>query len=153
MVYISRLKTENATWEITASELGITGISRNHSFVAAKENAHTRLAAEELEAYFAGRVRTFSVPLDLQGTEFQKQVWQALREIPYGTSVCYSQIAQKIGRPKAVRAAAQAIGHNPCLILVPCHRVLGKKGALTGFSAGLDLKEQLLQLEGIPYLA
>jgi len=79
------------------------------------------------------------------------RVWQALRQVPYGSIKTYGQIAADIGSPKAVRAVGQAIGRNPCLILVPCHRIIGKSGALTGFSAGMERKKRLLDLEGIPY--
>jgi len=151
VVYISRVESDWGIWEITGSELGITEVSLCNFYVQTRENAATRLAAEELRRYLRGERIAFSAPLDLQGTPFQRQVWDALRQIPYGSSVCYSEIAQRIGNPKAVRAAAQAIGRNPCLIFVPCHRVLGKDGSLTGFSAGLSLKERLLRLEGITY--
>ena len=151
MVYISRVPIGADTWEITAGDRGIREICRCCSFVRAPENEHTRKAAEELQEYFAGTRKTFDLALDLAGTPFQRQVWAQLRTIPFGSAVCYSQVAQAIGRPEAVRAVAQAIGRNPCLIVVPCHRVLGKDGSLTGFSAGLDLKKQLLNLEGIPY--
>ena len=151
MVYISIIELWGEVWEITASEWGVTGLSRACSHVLALENDHTAKAAEELWEYAAGIRRQFTVPLDLAGTSFQKQVWEQLMTIPYGTAVSYSQVARAIGRSKAVRAVARAIGANPCLIFVPCHRVLGKDGSLTGFSAGIDLKERLLQLEKIPY--
>ncbi len=89
--------------------------------------------------------------MELHGTPFQLQVWDALRTIPYGSAVSYSDIAAQIGKPKAVRAVGQAVGRNPCLIAIPCHRVLGKNGRLTGFSAGMDVKKQLLSLERISY--
>lgn len=152
MVYISRICVDDTVWEVTASETGVTGVALQSSFVRAKENVFSRQGAEELQAYFRGERTTFSVPLDLDGTDFQKQVWEALREIPFGISRSYSEVARQIGRPSAVRAVANAIGRNPCLIMVPCHRVLGKDGSLTGFSAGLPLKKQLLNLEKIPFL-
>lgn len=101
----------------------------------------------ELQAYFNGTTRQFSLPIDARGTPFQEQIWQALREIPYGTTVSYSDVAQRINRPTAVRAVAAAIGANPVLITVPCHRVIGKNGTMTGFRAGLDFKHFLLELE------
>lgn len=82
------------------------------------------------------------------GTEFQRQVWEALREIPYGSTCTYGDIAARIGRPKAVRAVGHAIGQNPVSIIVPCHRVIGKDGGLTGFAGGLAVKKLLLELEG-----
>ena len=149
MVYISQISTPVGQWRITASEWGVTGIYPSESEVLVNENEITRQASRELEEYFVHIRTEFSVPLDLPGTAFQRQVWEALRRIPYGQTRSYSQVAQAIGRPTAVRAAAQAIGRNPCLVLIPCHRVLGKDGSLTGFSAGLPLKESLLRLEGI----
>ncbi|HSJ37095.1 MAG TPA: methylated-DNA--[protein]-cysteine S-methyltransferase [Planococcus sp. (in: firmicutes)] len=101
----------------------------------------------ELQAYFDGTNRNFSLPVDAKGTPFQEQIWQALQEIPYGTTASYSEIAQRINRPTAVRAVGAAIGANPVLITVPCHRVIGKNGTLTGFRAGLDFKRFLLELE------
>ena len=97
--------------------------------------------------YFSGNIPDFLPPFRLDGTDFQKQVWTALLQIPYGTTVSYGEVAEMIGRPKAVRAVGQAVGKNPCLIVVPCHRVMGKNGSLTGFSAGLELKRYLLGLE------
>lgn len=151
MVYISKIVAGDDIWEITASETGVTGVTLQNSFVQAKENCWSRQGAEELLGYFKGERTSFSVPLDLEGTDFQKQVWSTLGEIPFGESRTYSQIAERIGKPSAVRAVANAIGRNPCLILVPCHRVLGKDGSLTGFSAGLSVKKQLLKLEKIPF--
>lgn len=151
MVYITRVSGQWGDWEIHASERGVLKIANQISFVHGRENDWSRKAAEELQQYLAGRRTAFSVPPDLSGTPFQQSVWQCLREIPYGESVCYSQIAERLGKPAAARAVAQAIGKNPCLVMIPCHRVLGKDGSLTGFSAGLDLKKQLLDLEGISY--
>ena len=148
MVYINSISTPVGQWSITASEWGVTGIYPSESEVLVNENEITRQASRELEEYFVHIRTEFSVPLDLSGTAFQRQVWAALRQIPYGQIRSYSQVAEAIGRPTAVRAAAQAIGRNPCLVLIPCHRVLGKDGSLTGFSAGLPLKEFLLRLEG-----
>ncbi|WP_422121996.1 methylated-DNA--[protein]-cysteine S-methyltransferase [Planococcus sp. X10-3] len=101
----------------------------------------------ELQEYFNGTSRTLSLPIDAKGTPFQQQIWQALQEIPYGTTVSYSEIAQRINRPTAVRAVGAAIGANPVLITVPCHRVIGKNGTMTGFRAGIDFKQFLLALE------
>lgn len=149
MVYISRFSGAFGDWEVRATETGVTAVTNRTSFVAGRENHISRKAAEELERYFSGTGKTFSVPFDLDGTPFQKSVWAALTKIPYGSHVCYSDVARSVGRPTAVRATAQAIGKNPCLVLIPCHRVLGKDGSLTGFSAGLALKKRLLELEGI----
>ncbi len=100
-----------------------------------------------LEAYFAGEKPALTFPLDLQGTAFQRSVWQALLTIPYGETRAYSEIAAQIGRPKAVRAVGQAVGANPVSIIVPCHRVVGRNGDLTGYGGGLSIKRALLDLE------
>lgn len=105
-------------------------------------------AAAELRAYFAGELRTFAVPLHMHGTEFQRQVWQALREIPYGTTTSYAELARRVGRPKAVRAVGAANGQNLIGIIVPCHRVIGADGSLTGYAGGMEAKRWLLQHEG-----
>mgnify|MGYP000179529133 CR=1 FL=1 len=104
--------------------------------------------AQQIEEYLNGQRKIFDIPLDLCGTDFQMAVWQALLKIPYGTTKSYSDIAKEIGRPKAVRAVGGAIGANPVPIVVPCHRVIGKDGSLTGFAGGLDIKQQLLKIEG-----
>lgn len=103
----------------------------------------------QLEEYFQGVRREFTFPLDLQGTSFQQSVWQALHTIPHGETNSYTGIADAIGKPNAVRAVGTAIGANPVLIIVPCHRVIGKNGTLTGYRGGLEAKAGLLQLEGI----
>jgi methylated-DNA-[protein]-cysteine S-methyltransferase len=105
-------------------------------------------AREELDAYFAGRLKHFSVPVDLHGTPFQRAVWQALLQIAPGETTTYAEIARAAGSPLGVRAAGAAIGRNPVSIIVPCHRVIGHDGGLTGYSGGLHRKEALLQLEG-----
>ena len=103
--------------------------------------------AEQLIDYLEGRRKAFTLPFDFRGTSFQLAVWHALCEIPYGETQSYSDIANHIRRPAAVRAVGAAIGANPVLITVPCHRVIGKNGSLTGYRGGLEMKTQLLQLE------
>ncbi len=100
-----------------------------------------------LKAYFAGELREFGLPLRPEGTEFQRQVWRALTEIPYGATISYAELARWIGRPTAARAVGAANGRNPIAIIVPCHRVIGANGSLTGFGGGLDRKEWLLTHE------
>lgn len=112
------------------------------------ETELTRQAAAELEEYFSGRRKAFSVPLSPHGTTFQLAVWQALRDIPCGQTRTYGEIAAAAGRPKAARAVGMASHDNPLLIFIPCHRVVGKGGALTGFACGLEVKGRLLALEG-----
>ncbi|RMO53022.1 hypothetical protein ALQ29_100371 [Pseudomonas marginalis pv. marginalis] len=102
----------------------------------------------QLKEYFAGTRHQFELELDFSGTDFQKQVWQALLTIPFGETRSYSQIAQQIGKPKAVRAVGAANGRNPISIIAPCHRVIGASGGLTGFAGGLQAKQYLLALEG-----
>jgi methylated-DNA-[protein]-cysteine S-methyltransferase len=104
--------------------------------------------ADQLREYFAGERREFTLPLAPHGTDFQREVWRALAAIPYGELRSYRDIAQAIGRPKAVRAVGAANGRNPLPIVVPCHRVIGSDGSLTGFAGGLAMKKQLLNLEG-----
>ncbi len=102
---------------------------------------------DELAAYFAGKAQAFSVPIDTEGTPFQQSVWAALRVIPVGGTVSYRRIAERIGAPQAVRAVGAAVGRNPVSIVVPCHRVLGHDGSLTGYAGGLHRKQALLSLE------
>jgi methylated-DNA-[protein]-cysteine S-methyltransferase len=104
-------------------------------------------AASQLHAYFDGKLRAFDLPLKTDGTEFQQTVWRALREIPYGETTTYSTIAKQIGKPAAVRAVGAANGANPIPIVIPCHRVIGASGSMTGFGGGIDVKKRLLALE------
>lgn len=101
----------------------------------------------QLQDYFAGQRRKFTLPLDFRGTEFQRRVWSALLTIPFGQTRSYAQIAQQIGCPAAVRAVGAANGRNPLSIIAPCHRVVGSNGQLTGFAGGLEVKARLLSLE------
>ena len=103
---------------------------------------------KQLKEYFAGTRKTFDLPIEFKGTEFQKQVWGELLNIPYGKYVTYGAQASKIGRPKAVRAVGACNGKNPISIIVPCHRVIGASGSLTGYAGGLSVKQHLLQFEG-----
>ena len=102
---------------------------------------------EQLQAYFSGTLTEFDVDLEFTGTEFQHRVWTALRTIPYGQTRSYGQIAEQIGAPSAARAVGMANGRNPIAIIVPCHRVIGSAGGLTGYAGGLDRKQALLALE------
>ncbi len=101
----------------------------------------------QLTDYFAGKLKTFSLPMDFVGTQFQKSVWAALLTIPFGETRSYAQIATQIGNPKAVRAVGAANGKNPLSIVAPCHRVIGSNGTLTGFAGGLEAKKHLLSIE------
>ena len=107
------------------------------------------LARAQLGDYFAGRITTFDLPLGPTGTPFQTQVWRALREIPFGETISYGELARRIGDPKAMRAVGAANGRNPIPIIVPCHRVIGANGSLTGFGGGIERKRWLLAHEGV----
>ena len=130
------ISSENRTLEAVRKKGGVQ-----------EETPVLRQTKEELAEYFSGKRRSFSVPLAPQGTPFQQSVWRALREIPYGETRTYRQIAEKIGNSKAYRAVGMANGQNPIWILVPCHRVIGQDGGLTGYAGGLDKKLFLLELE------
>jgi methylated-DNA-[protein]-cysteine S-methyltransferase len=101
----------------------------------------------QLRAYFGGELKEFDLPLALEGTEFQPRVWESLRTIPYGETISYGQLAVRIGNPKAARAVGLANASNPIPIIIPCHRVIGNDGSLTGFGGGLSTKKKLLALE------
>lgn len=111
--------------------------------------ALTNEAATQLMEYFAGKRRTFSLPLAPKGTPFQKEVWQALSSIPYGQTRSYADIAAQVGRPKAFRAVGMANNRNPIPIIIPCHRVVGSSGDMVGYAYGTKIKRYLLELEGI----
>ena len=104
--------------------------------------------ARQLDEYFANKRERFELRLAAKGTEFQRAVWRALVEIPYGTTTSYAELAKTIGRPTAIRAVGTANGANPIAVIVPCHRVIGSNGSLTGFAGGLERKQLLLELEG-----
>jgi methylated-DNA-[protein]-cysteine S-methyltransferase len=104
-------------------------------------------AARQIEEYFSGARERFELPVELEGTPFQRRVWEALIEIPFGYTHTYGDIARRIGAPGAIRAVGAAIGRNPFSIVVPCHRVIGANGSLTGYAGGLDRKRALLELE------
>jgi len=119
------------------------------------ERVETSLIKEanlQLEAYFAGRLKRFDLPFALQGTDFQKKVWESLVTIPYGETITYGQLAEKVGNPNASRAVGMANSRNPLPVFIPCHRVIGAGGKLTGYTGGLEIKRKLLTLEGITFL-
>ncbi len=139
---------------LTASNGLLTGMAmdgQRHARVAPpggkRDDAWFADVAVQLEEYFAGDRTGFDVPLELTGTEFQRRVWSALRDIPYGETISYGELARRVGSPAAVRAVGLANGRNPVAIIVPCHRVIGADGSLTGYGGGLDRKAWLLDLE------
>lgn len=161
-VYWSRLTLADWSLYLAATDQGlcyvgsqnkdleelIDWVSRHYKEYQLEQNDQLLLPyATELTEYLLGKRQTFTLPTALEGTAFQKNVWNALTAIPYGRTCSYSDIASELNKPAAVRAVGTAIGANPLLITVPCHRVVGKNGALTGYRGGLDMKAQLLQLE------
>ena len=113
-----------------------------------KEREILSEAQQQLQEYFEGRLRQFTLPVAPAGTPFQQRVWQELQKVPWGTTTSYGEIAKRIGQPTAVRAVGSANGRNPVAIVIPCHRVIGSDGSLTGYAGGLATKRRLLQLEG-----
>lgn len=112
-----------------------------------EDNEKLREVILQLQEYFEGKRKTFSLELDLKGTPFQIQVWQTLQKVPYGETSTYGEIANRIGSPNASRAVGNACRANPIPIIIPCHRIIGKNGQLTGFAGGLEIKRKLLELE------
>lgn len=135
---------------IAASEKGVTQVLFGdvQLDMPRRPSAITNTAATQLQEYFAGKRRFFDVPLDLHGTEFQLSVWEHLQNIPYGQTRTYADIAELVGSPKSFRAVGMANNKNPVPIIVPCHRVLGTGGKLTGYVGGIKIKRYLLELEG-----
>lgn len=117
----------------------------NHELV--EDKAAMALYEEEFISYLNGQLKEFTIPLDLRGTDFQQRVWDELLKVPFGHSATYTEIAERISRPDAPRAVGTAIGANPLLIVVPCHRMFGKRGEWRGYRGGLKMKERLLELE------
>lgn len=132
---------------LTASQKGLAGVFWEKQNVPMKDTLLLRQAQRELNEYFSRQRKVFDVPFDLDGTEFQKKVWQQLLKIPYGKTISYSELADRIKNPKAVRAVGTANGKNPICVLIPCHRVIAADGSLGGYSGGLDKKSKLLELE------
>ena len=143
------LFTDIGTLEVAGSAYGIVSVSFVDVVDAGAEcvTPVVQQCIAELAQYFGGLRTTFSVPLDTRGTPFQVTVWQALQHIPFGQTVCYRDIAAAAGRPRAAHAAGGAVGKNPVAIIVPCHRVIGADGSLTGYAGGLERQKWLLEHE------
>ncbi len=150
-----RLESPVGELVLLASAKGLAGLFFGHRINAAEvpgddaSNQVLEAAEKQLGEYFAGVRTGFNVTLDTRGTEFQRAVWAELRRIPFGVTRSYAEIARRIGKPKSVRAVGAANGSNPVSIIVPCHRVIGMDGSLTGFGGGLDIKRALLESEGV----
>lgn len=151
-MYIDYMDTPVGILEIGASQQGVTKLvfpeSANHDIV---KNKITERCKQQLGEYFDHKRKVFDLPLDASGTKFQKSVWACLMKIPFGQATSYSDIAQSLNNPKAVRAVGSANGKNPIGIIVPCHRVIGRDGSLTGYAGGLQRKSWLLEHEGIRF--
>ena len=131
------------TWGKALAKLEFSECKNEH------KHSIIKTAEIQLEEYFTGGRTTFDIPLDPKGTEFQKRVWEELSKIPYGQTITYGEQAKRLGRPKSARAVGAANGKNPIGIVIPCHRVIGASGSLTGFAGGIETKRQLLAIEGI----
>lgn len=163
VVFVTSVATALGAFQLAATDRGLCGLllpketdrdlprwlDRIGPHTVQDGSAHPtcQLAAEELQSYLRGELTAFSVPLDLRGTPFQLKVWETLRQIPYGETRSYGQVAASVGNPRGVRAVGMANNRNPVAIIVPCHRVIGANGSLVGYGGGLSLKEHLLSLE------
>ena len=152
--FYSDMKSPLGLLTLTSDGVALTGLyMENQKYRPAlpehciRDDKRFRSVREQLAAYFAGELRVFDVPLTAEGTAFQQRVWQALRDIPYGVTESYGTLAGRIGKPSASRAVGMANGRNPIGIIVPCHRVLGASGALTGYGGGIARKQWLLAHE------
>ena len=158
MKYVYKTISSPLGWlKLVASEKGLAAIlwenddpRRIPLELTHEDDKHPVLlqAERQLSEYFAGKRKSFSLALDFKGTDFQRKVWRALLEIPFGETRSYGQLAKQLGNPKAGRAVGAANGRNPIAIIAPCHRVIGASGRLTGFAGGLEAKARLLSLEG-----
>lgn len=144
---------QNLTLRIKADSKKLISISTATSYDEIEGEINNGIileAIKQLKQYFEGERKLFDLPIDsAQGTDFQKRVWKALRNIPYGETRTYGEIAAEIGSPKGARAVGMACNKNPLLIVTPCHRVIGSNGSLTGYACGLDVKQQLLAIETV----
>jgi methylated-DNA-[protein]-cysteine S-methyltransferase len=135
--------------KITTSDTAVLGIDFTDGKSSSSKNTPPIMkeAISQLDEYFSGKRKNFSLKVELKGTDFQKSIWNAMYKIPYGKTASYKEIAKAAGKPKAARAVGGACHRNPIGIVLPCHRVIGSDGSLTGFGSGLDLKEKLLNHE------
>jgi methylated-DNA-[protein]-cysteine S-methyltransferase len=156
MTYYSILKKPMGDLLLVANESEMIGLyfeacdhapaARSH-WTLGPQHPVLRLAGKQLQEYFEGKRTSFSLPLHFAGTDFQERVWRQIARIPYGETISYSELARRAGKPQAIRAAGANTGRNPLGIVIPCHRVVGKDGGITGFAGGLEWKRHLLNLE------
>lgn len=144
-----KLSTPTGDLFLVASDTGLRQIFWDEQPVAMGRNEILDTAAAELAEYFAGARKEFSVPLEPEGTDFQRRVWRELQKIPYGKTISYRELAKRVGKEKAFRAVGTANGRNPLCIIIPCHRVIAADGTLGGYSGGLEKKVSLLEIEGV----
>lgn len=150
-MYIDYYKNEKVTIKIKSTENSITEIT----FVKEKDNIEDETAEntlikqckKQLDDYFKGKLKQFNIKYEYSGTPFQEKVWKELLNIEYGTTISYKELAKRIGSPKSVRAVANAVGKNKIGIIIPCHRIIGSNGTLTGYAGGLENKKYLLEIE------
>lgn len=150
-MYTSYYKNEKITIKIKSTQYSITEIT----FVKGKddiedettENSLIRQCKKQLDDYFKGKLKKFNIKYEYSGTPFQEKVWKELLNIEYGTTISYKELAQRIGSPKSVRAVANAVGKNKIGVIIPCHRIIGTNGTLTGYAGGIENKRYLLEIE------
>ena len=148
MIYSSLFIWEEKHFYLSADDNAIIGIGFDKpENTVWQDNGILLQCMSELEEYFSGKRQAFNVPISFDGTDFQNAVWQKLLEIPYGKVMSYSDLAKAIGKPRAARAIGSACNKNPIAVVVPCHRVVGKNGSLTGYAGGIGIKEKLLAIE------
>lgn len=150
-MYFTKYKINSYELLLTASDdylLSVEFIQTKNTFnMICTQNSVLSSAIQQLDEYFAGRRQTFHLPLQLHGTAFKQNVWHELINIPYGSTATYKDLAERIGKPKAFRAVGNACNKNPFPIIIPCHRVIGSSGSMTGYAGGIEFKRFLLNLE------
>jgi methylated-DNA-[protein]-cysteine S-methyltransferase len=147
VVFVHSMDTPIGTLWLDADDAGLARVAFQGPSGARSDEPLLRQAEAQLSAYFAGELTQFELPLSPRGTDFQRRVWDAVARVPYGRTTTYSAVAAAVGRPTACRAIGAANGRNPLAIVIPCHRVVGASGALTGYGGGLERKRALLDLE------
>ncbi|MDQ6705010.1 MAG: methylated-DNA--[protein]-cysteine S-methyltransferase [Acidobacteriota bacterium] len=153
-MFYSKIESPIGELLLTADARGLTGLLMNAKAKIPDESSHRNDAVfheakRQIDAYFAGALKVFDLPIVFTGTPFQNDVWKALCDIPFGETLSYGSLARRVGRPAASRAVGAANGRNPISIIVPCHRVIGADGSLTGYGGGMDRKRWLLHHEGV----